>query len=494
MSDCPPTGGRTDAGGLADLDAAPRPVTGPRLARLARQLEEARDAAARDALTEAFWAEAARTGTPLVEELDDDPGHRAVTFLWRGHRATRRVLLMARGITDRDRLADSLLHQLPGTDIWHLGHRLRADHRGSYRMVADISAGPAPTDPALLQRRLLALRAHGGADPLNPARIPARWRDAQDSVFALPKAPPQPWSGRRADIPRGTVERHAVAAGALGAERDVWVYLPPDAVPYRPAREPGERDGHRLPLLVLCDGDMWFDRIGLQDTLDALIADGALPPLAVLAPDAVGTATRRLELGGRESYVSFLADEVVPWASARWPLTVRAERTVVAGQGLGGMTALYAGLTRPERFGAVIAQSPSLWWRPGLVPGAVAPDAVGTPWLATLAAGLRDGLPAGGAGARGAAVHFDVGLREGALAEHTEALQAVLRARGHRVTRNLHNGGHDYACWRGFLVDALVELMGTSLDVDAAESQGGAGPARCPAARSAALPGSHAGR
>ncbi|MFF8436278.1 enterochelin esterase [Streptomyces bacillaris] len=523
MSDCPPLEGRTDTDDLTGLtnpptptdltnptdlpdltglDATPRPVTGPRIARLARQLQGARDAAARDALTEAFWAEAARTGTPLVEELDDAPGHRAVTFLWRGHRATRRVLLLARGITDRDRLADSLLHHLPGTDVWYLGHRLRADHRGSYRMVADISAGAVPADPVLLQRRLLALRAHAGADPLNRDRIPARWRDAEDSVFALPAAPPQPWTGSlpsggpRGDIPRGTVERHTLAAGALGAERDVWVYLPPDAVPYRPAREPGEWDGHRLPLLVLCDGDMWFGKLGLRDTVDALIADGVLPPLAVLAPDAVGTATRRLELGGRESYVSFLADEVVPWASARWPLTGRAGRTVVAGQGLGGMTALYAGLTRPERFGAVVAQSPSLWWRPGLEPGAVAPDAVGTPWLATLAAGLRDGLPAGRDGVRGAVVHFDVGLHEGALAEHTEALRAVLRARGHRVTRNLHNGGHDYACWRGFLADALVRLMGTgadasadpgagpdigtgaALDVDAAGSQGGTGLTR----------------
>ncbi|MFF3996306.1 enterochelin esterase [Streptomyces cyaneofuscatus] len=477
MSDC------------TDVDAAPRPVTGPRIARLVRQLEAAGTAEARDALTEAFWAEAARTGTPLVEELDDAPGHRAVTFLWRGHRATRRVLLMAPGITDPERLADSLLHHLPGTDVWYLGHRLRADHRGSYRMVADISAGPAPADPALLQRLLLALRAHGGADPLNPARIPVRWRDAQDSVFALPDAPPQPWAARRPDVARGGVERHAVAAGVLGAVRDVWVYLPPDAVPYRPAYEPGEQG--RLPLLVLCDGDMWFDRLGLQDTLDALIADGVLPPLAVLAPDAVGTATRRLELGGREGYVSFLADEVVPWASTRWPLTARPDRTVVAGQGLGGMTALYAGLTRPERFGAVVAQSPSLWWRPGLEPGAVAPDAVGTPWLATLAAGLRDGPPGG---VRGAAVHFDVGLHEGALAEHTEALQAVLRARGHRVTRNLHNGGHDYACWRGFLADALVELVGTGLDVNAAESQGGAGPAGRSAVCSAGLPGRPAAR
>ncbi|MER8195565.1 enterochelin esterase [Streptomyces microflavus] len=480
MSDC------------TDVDATPRPVTGPRMTRLARQLEAARDPAARDALTEAFWAEAARTGTPLVEELDDAPGHRAVTFLWRGHRATRRVLLMAPGLTGHDRLADSLLHHLPGTDIWHLGLRLRADHRGSYRMVADISAGAAPADPALLQRRLLALRAHGGADPLNPARIPTRWRDAQDSVFALPEAPPQPWAARRPAVPRGGVERHAVAAGVLGAERDVWVYLPPAAVPYRPAHGPGEQG--RLPLLVLCDGDMWFDRLGLQDTLDALIADGLLPPLAVLAPDAVGIATRRLELGGRESYVSFLADEVVPWAGARWPLTVRADRTVVAGQGLGGMTALYAGLTRPERFGGIVAQSPSLWWRPGLEPGAVAPDAIGTPWLATLAVGLRDGLPAGRGPVRGAAVHFDVGLHEGAMAEHTEALRAVLRARGHRVTRNLHNGGHDYACWRGFLADALVELMGTSLDVDAAESQGGTGAAHRSAGRPSGLPAGPATR
>ena len=28
-----------------------------------------------------------------VEELDGEPGHRAVTLLWRGHRATRQVLL-----------------------------------------------------------------------------------------------------------------------------------------------------------------------------------------------------------------------------------------------------------------------------------------------------------------------------------------------------------------------------------------------------------------
>lgn len=451
---------------IRSADAVPRPVTGPRMARLARQLEAARDAATRDALTEEFWAGAARTGTPLVEPLDGDPGHRAVTFLWRGHRATRRVLLMATGVGDRERPAESLLHHLPGTDIWYLGYRLRADHRGSYRLVADISPGPAPADPVMLQRRLVALMAHSVADPLNLSRLPVRWRAVESSVYALPEAPPQPWTGRRPGIRRGTLDRHTVTGHALGEEREIWTYLPPDAIrgapgdggpddggPDHGGRDSGGPDGdgpghgtpgHSIPghsapghgtpdhgghpVLVLCDGDMWFGRLGLQDTLDALIADGALPPLVVLAPDAVDAATRRRDLGGREAYAAFLADELLPWARARWPLADDADRVAVSGQGLGGTTALYAGLTRPDRFGRVLVQSPSPGWRPG-----------------------------GGDWTPGGVVHLDIGLHDGvASAEHGEALVSVLRARGHRVTRTAYNGGRDHACWQGCLADALV--------------------------------------
>ncbi|BFP54411.1 esterase family protein [Streptomyces sp. CMC78] len=441
-------------------DAAPRPVTGPRIARLTRRLEAARDTAARDALTEAFWGDVARSGTPLVEALDDAPGHRAVTFLWRGHRATRQVLLMATGIGDRERPADSLLHHLPGTDIWYLGYRLRADHRGSYRLVADISPGPAPADPVRLQRRLVALMAHGVADPLNSRRLPVRWRAVENSVFALPEAPPQPWAGRRAGIGRGAVERHTLTGGALGEEREVWAYLPPEGA----GRADGPGADGPLPVLVLCDGDMWFGRLGFQDALDALIADGALPPLAVLAPDAVDAATRRRDLGGREAYAAFLADELLPWARARWPLTADADRTAVSGQGSGGAAALYAGLTRPERFGRVLVQSPSPGWSPGEGPRTDGGD------LRTGGFGPRTDADVprthadlwrtdGGAGAR-PVVHLGLGLHDGAAAaQHGEALVAVLRARGHRVLRTVHNGGRDHACWQGLLADALVEAF-----------------------------------
>ncbi|WP_416957755.1 enterochelin esterase [Streptomyces sp. Agncl-13] len=416
-------------------------ITGPRVARLVDRLVTADDTR-RAVLTGAFWNDVERLGTPLVEELAGDPDHRAVTFLWRGHRTTRQVLLFANRLVDRDDLAGSLLEHVPGTDVWHLGLRLRADHRGSYRMAADISPKQPPTDPARLQPRLRSLLAHAAPDPLNPRSMPTRWLPVASSVYALPHAPAQPWAQRRGRVPAGRVERHPVATEALGGERDTWIYLPPGY----------DRGGASpLPVVVLCDGDMWFGRLGFGDTLDALIADGTLPPLAVLSPDAVDRHARWRELGGHDEFVEFLAGELLPWAAGRWPLATDPRRTLVAGQSLGAVTALHAARLMPERFGKVLAQSPSLWWRPGLPHEVPRPPVEGVPWLVRRCAE---------SGARPLTVHIDVGLHEGAMVDQTRALYDALRSAGHTVTRAEFNGGHDYACWHGALADGLVRLLG----------------------------------
>lgn len=435
--------------GAAAPDVHPVRVTGPRIARLLEEVEGAADDVRRTtALAAAFWSEVERLGAPLVEEFDAEPDHRAVTFLWRGHRATRQVLLSGNRITDRDRLAGSLLERVPGTDVWHLGLRLRADHRGSYRLAADVSLKEAPTDPVALQQRLRSLSAHAAADPLNRRSVATRWQRADGSVFALPGAPAEPWAGRRGSVPAGRVERHRVPGTAPVGDRDAWVYLPPGH---------DHTAGVPLPVAVLCDGDMWFGRLGFGDTLDAMIADGALPPLVVVAPDAVDRRTRWRDLGGREPFVAFLADELLPWAAGRWPLTTAPGRTVVAGQSLGGTTALYAGHLRPDRFGNVLAQSASLWWRPGLPPPTAAkPPVYGTPWLA--------GRYASRPTARPVTVHLDVGLHEGSMVDHHRALHDALRSAGHRVTCDAYNGGHDYACWHGALADGLARLLGPAAD------------------------------
>lgn len=399
-------------------DAAPRRIAGPApgVERVAARTADVAEAE-RAVILEEFWADAARRGTPLIEALEGDPDHCAVTFLWRGHRATRQVLLLAEGIADHADLAESRLSPLPGTDIWHATYRLRADHRASYRMAADISPGEPPASAGLLQRRLFSLSAHAAPDPLNRRVFPGRWPDRDLSLLELPRAPALPWAERRAGVPRGRVERHRLPAGVLGAERDVWAYLPP-----------GGR-ATELPVLVLNDGDMWFGRLAFQDTLDALVADGAVPPLAVLAPDSVDRATRGRELGTHDSHVRFLADELLPWAAGRGPLTTDPARTLVAGQGLGGLASLYAGFLRPERFGNVLAQSAPV---------------------------SRLDVSA----SRPVTVRLDVGLGEADILDHHRDLYETLRSHGSPVTLNEYNGGHDWACWRACLTEGLVGLLG----------------------------------
>ncbi|MFI0264853.1 enterochelin esterase [Streptomyces sp. NPDC017056] len=411
----------------------PRPAEttdSPEVTRLAARLATAGSADARAAVLDRFWDEVAARGTPLVEPLDGDPGHHAVTFLWRGGTATRQVLLMVNRLMDRADLAPSLMRRLPGTDVWHLTYRLRGDHRGSYRIAADTEGRPLGD--------LGRLAATGVGDPLNPRTIATRWHGPPGSVFELPDAPARPWPHpARAGTPRGTVRRHQVASAALGAEREVWVYEPP-----APATG---RAGQHTDTLVLLDGDMWFGQLRLEEVLDGLVADGAIPPLTVLAPHAVDNATRVREFGGHPAYVTFLAGELLPWAADRLPVRPDPARTVVAGQSLGGLTALYAGYGAPDRFGNVLAQSPSLWWQP---PGEPAGE---TAWITRrYAEGARRGLR----------LHLDVGLHEWGMLEQTRVLRRTLRACGHPVTGSDFNGGHDYACWTVALAQGLITLLG----------------------------------
>lgn len=454
-----PSGGPAGTGAAHAAPAGPprtsRPapaeiVDSPRIVALAASVAGGRDAAVRE-----FWAEAEAQGTPLVEPIPWDPGHRAVTFLWRGTEETRRVLLLANRLVDRSHLAGSLMRRIHGTDVWHLTYRLRSDHRGSYLVAPDTGAGgrdraacPPDGEPADdFQARLLPLLASAGPDPLNARTVPPRWHGEGSSVFELPDAPPQPWqpwAGRARTLAvggRGTVRRHRLTSAALAARRDVWTYVPPGPLP----------DGG-ADTLVLLDGDMWFGRLGVQALFDRLLADGVLPPLVVLAPEAVDNATRAREFGGRQAYANFLAAELLPWAAARLPVTFDPSRTVVAGESLGGLTALYAGFAAPRRFGKVLAQSPSLWWRPesaGPVDGA---DAAGR--LSWMTEEYAKG------GRRELRMHLRVGRYEGDMRERAGELGATLRALGYPVAYTEYTGGHDYACWAGGLADGLADLLG----------------------------------
>ncbi|RKN43817.1 alpha/beta hydrolase-fold protein [Streptomyces hoynatensis] len=430
----------------------------PAVARLAAALAEG---AGRAAALEDFWCAARRAGTPLVEpDPRGDPGRRAVTFLWRGGRDTTDVLLAVNRLYDRADPASARMRHLPGTDLWHLCYRLRADHLGSYR-IAPLSHGEplpttAPTGEAMGLRGWLDRR--GTRDPLNPRTLTTRWGGAPSSLFALPHAPRTPGPPVRPHTPAGAVRRHRLTLA--GAAREVWSYLPPG--------HPGP--GAAAGLVLLFDGDMWFPHLRLGELLDGLLAEGRIPPLAVLAPSAVDTATRFRELGEPQRYLPQLTEGLLPFAARTLGVPAGPERTLVAGQSLGGLAALYAALTLPGRFGHVLAQSSSLWWAPPDEPGQEPPGPSGRAG-APGAAG-RGGTPgadeAEGASwmsaqwaavpPRGTRLRLQVGRYEGPMVAQARRLRDVLRQGGYEAELTVYTGGHDYAWWSAGLARGLADL------------------------------------
>ena len=402
----------------------PLPVcASPRITALAAVVADS-DESATAAAVAAFWAEAAAAGTPLVEP--DGTDH-VVTFLWRDDSA-RAVVLHLNKLTDFHDLRQSTMHRVPGTDVWHLSYRMPGTWRASYTIgpldvpVPEFDPTGAP-DRTLWQR----LRSATVTDPLN--RFPMA--DGPDgpllSTVTLPDAPAQPWLAPRPGTPSGTVTVHRLDSAALGGTRNVWLWVPPG-------------DDHRdPPVVVLLDGDVWGGQGALGSTMDNLVGTGRIPPTVVLMVDSVDMSTRSGDLACNPTFVDFLAAELLPWAARRQPITDDPARTVVAGQSLGGLTAAYAALRAPHRFGAVLSQSGSLWYPRD-------------DWFATRVAAAAQ--------ARNIRWYLEVGTREWDLLDRTRQLRDVLRAMDAPVVYREYDGGHDPVCWRGGLADGLLALLG----------------------------------
>ncbi|WP_225935569.1 alpha/beta hydrolase-fold protein [Pseudomonas muyukensis] len=386
------------------------PLRSPAMRALAQQL-------AAGASTEAFWKARAEAGTPMVEALPGQPGQRLVTFLWRGARDNVRVFGAPTGNHEA-------LLRLGRSDVWYRSFEVPAASRLSYQMAPDV---PASDD----RRMILATTRR---DPLNPHRFADASGDPwlSRSRLELPDAAPQPWVQRRADVPRGSVERKRLASTLLGNERDIYLY--------RPA---GWRAGKAdQALLVLFDAHAYTRQVPTPTMLDNLIADGLVPPTAAIIIANPSGASRERELPPNPLFARFMAEELMPWAAGQG-LSAPAARTVVAGSSYGGLASAYLGLRHPELFGNVLSMSGSYWW----------PLSGGEPgWL------TREYVKAPRQPLR---FYLQSGLFEGPkIVDTNRHLRDVLLAKGYPVEQVEFPAGHDYLQWRGSLPCGLISLLG----------------------------------
>ncbi|MDG9708559.1 alpha/beta hydrolase-fold protein [Streptomyces sp. DH10] len=343
--------------------------------------------------TDEFWA-AARTPA----SIPDGDGWTTL-FLWRGSAAAS---------IGFESWSDPVpLRRFGDTDCWYAEVRMPARLRVTYQFRVGEEAY---------------------ADPFNPVGA-----GGDRSIAATPDAPAQPhWPAVGADgvlpLPRTRIRW---ASERLGGRRTVRVH---------PAGGGG-------PVVLLLDGDDWLYLHPAMTAFDSAVASGEMPPVTLVFLPA---KDREAEFTCRAELWEAVRDELLPLV-AESGVSADLDRLVVAGQSLGGLSAVYAALEFPELVSRVACQSGSFWWTPGAMGAA---DPLGGPVGGAIAARLREG-----ADLSGLRVAFDVGEHETRMLPHCEAVEALAGRAGATVRVSRSASGHDRVGWR----HALVRDVGWAL-------------------------------
>jgi enterochelin esterase family protein len=217
--------------------------------------------------------------------------------------------------------------RLPGADLWYLVQEIPERSRVEYKL--EVQAGGLsrlirdPLNPLLAHDPFGANSVCHGAGYVEP-----------DWVAGDPEARP------------GRIERFGVPARQLGdRERPLAVYL---LARFREAR--------RYPLLVVHDGEDFLRFASLRTVLDNLIHRNEVAPLIVAltqSPD------RLREYAADERHGRWLAEELVPWLEARFPLLPGAGDRGLMGASFGAVAAFAAAHRHPGRFERLLLQSGS---------------------------------------------------------------------------------------------------------------------------------------
>ncbi|WKX15701.1 alpha/beta hydrolase-fold protein [Streptomyces sp. NL15-2K] len=337
--------------------------------------------------TDEFWAAA---GAPASIPAAD--GGWTSLFLWRGSPAS----------IDFESWPEQVpLRRWGDTDCWYAEVRLPARMRVTYRFVASDT---------------------GYADPFNPVGA-----GGDRSIAATPDAPDQPhWPLVGADdvlpLPRTRIRWNSER---LGGRRTVRVH---------PAGGGG-------PVVLLLDGDDWLYLHPAMTAFDSAVASGDMPAVTLVFLPA---KDRQAEFACRPDLWEAVRDELLPLV-AESGVRADLDRLVVAGQSLGGLSAVYAALEFPELVSRVACQSGSFWWTPDALDRA---DLVDGPVGGAVAARLRDRGP----DLSGLRVAFDVGEHERRMLPHCQVVEALTKEAGAAVGVSRSASGHDRVGWRHALL------------------------------------------
>ena len=401
------------------------PIISPTLSQTAQDIK----GGVKDA-EKKFWQLIESQGAPLVEY--QTPNKAIVTFLYRGNVNNVRLLGAPYG-------GHAQMSQIKGSDIWFRSFEVPDTTRLSYRIAPNV---PQLRDDINREQRKAVL-ATAAPDPLNlhPTFGSDTGLFGSASTLTLDYAPTDKVATEQ-EQPKGLVRHLSYSDSMSNEERKISIYEPNKVYPL-----------HRTsPLLILFDGDAYLDKVPTPLVMDNLIADKAIPPMRVVFINPPRPSLRGKELTPNETFANMLANELMPWLCDTQSICPTAENTVLSGSSYGGLASTYIALEHPERFGKVLSQSGSFWWKPQ---DAKQPLLKQQSWMSELAAtkskmNIQFYLNAG---------VFETEPKNASIYQTNRNLFNTLKQKGYSVTFKSVASGHDYYSWRVMLADGLTTLF-----------------------------------
>lgn len=305
-------------------------------------------------------------------------------------------------LTDKLKYELGMMNHLPGTDIWTLTVEVSQHYQGSYGFQL----------------------THGQRTPAmcDPHAIRTLWNE--DGFGLSEVSQPLAVSNTAMQV------RKTHCAGV-----DVLVYLP--------------GKGSRAGLLTLFDGEKWC-KTNLHACISAINEEAELPLAAVLiCNDSNSQRVQRLGLDADflAAVCTQVQDHVVK-LMGELGVEFIPEQSILAGQSLGGLGALYIAQNHPNAFRELIVQSPSLWWKPNKTAVPTDNNLQNSSWI-TEQFSRQPAMPR---------LHIDVGAREDVGVAKAHLLARKLSDCGWPHQLEVYEGGHDHVAWRAQLVAHLREI------------------------------------
>lgn len=219
------------------------------------------------------------------------------------------------------------------------------------------AAGASIASPLIPSSPAITLPPHSRPTSLQEAQAGAAGTSTLGSTAppsAATEAPgPTAAPTRPACLDRGgRIESGTLRTDLLRLPLEFRVYLPPCYA---------QETGRRYPVLYLIHGqnyndDQW-DRLGVDETADRLIASGKAPPFIVVMPrDRAWTQPNENNFGRA------VAENLIPWIDSHYRTQATRQGRAVGGLSRGAGWAIHLGLSRWELFGSIGAHSLPVFW------------------------------------------------------------------------------------------------------------------------------------